>query len=158
MTLLCLCAGCGTPRHSAGPAGSGDVSWPLDGARVTAPFGMLEEGVPLQGVRLASRRSPGVLAWSAGTVVMADERFGEYGGTVILRHGEDYVTVYAGLAAIAVRAGQEVGARQVVGQAASGPDGWGCYFEIRRQARAVDPAASVGRPPQAASAARHVSQ
>ena len=67
-----------------------------------------------------------------------------YGNTVIVDHGDGYLSIYTGLSQISAGAGSRVSARQTIGRSGSLPDGEnGLYFEIRYRNQAMNPASWV---------------
>ena len=67
-----------------------------------------------------------------------------YGNTVIIDHGDGYLSIYTGLSQISAGAGSRVSARQTIGRSGSLPDGEnGLYFEIRYRNQAMNPASWV---------------
>ena len=65
-----------------------------------------------------------------------------YHNVVLVRHGE-YITVYAGIATLSVRKGQEVKAGQALGLLFSDPAAEGrtrLHFEVRREKEKLNPA------------------
>lgn len=113
---------------------------PLDAARVSSGFGMRRH--PILGY---SRMHPGTPVYAAGdgTVAFAGWR-GDYGRTVILRHGGGFSTLYAHLSAIpgSIRPGTRVRQGQVIGRVGStglstGPH---LHYEVHRNSVAVNPA------------------
>lgn len=74
-------------------------------------------------------------------VVSSIFRLDGYHSVVILRHGE-YLTVYAGIDALAVKKGQSVKAGQTLGALYSDPDDGGrtsLHFEIRHEKQKLNP-------------------
>ncbi len=74
-------------------------------------------------------------------VVSSIFRLDGYHSVVILRHGE-YLTVYAGIDALAVKKGQSVKAGQTLGSLYSDPDDGGrtsLHFEIRHEKQKLNP-------------------
>ncbi|MDK4530483.1 murein hydrolase activator EnvC family protein, partial [Kingella kingae] len=83
--------------------------------------------------------SSGVQSVAAGTVAYAANLRG-FGNTVIIDHGDGYMSTYAGLSQIAVSNGSRVGARQNIGTSGTLPAGeQGLYFELRYRGRAINP-------------------
>lgn len=67
-----------------------------------------------------------------------------YGNTVIIDHGDGYLSIYTGLSQISAGTGSRVSARQTIGRSGSLPDGEnGLYFEIRYRNQAMNPASWV---------------
>ncbi|WP_038320954.1 murein hydrolase activator EnvC family protein [Kingella kingae] len=83
--------------------------------------------------------SSGVQSVAAGTVAYAANLRG-FGNTVIIDHGDGYMSTYAGLSQIAVSNGSRVGARKNIGTSGTLPAGeQGLYFELRYRGRAINP-------------------
>lgn len=80
---------------------------------------------------------------AAGEVAYAGDLRG-YGNTIIIDHGDGYVSIYTGLSSIAVSNGAKVNARQNLGNSGTLPSGeQGLYFELRYHNRAMNPLAWV---------------
>lgn len=128
----------------------GGLPWPADGP-VAVPFGSIRHprfGTQTPHPGLDIQVAPGavVRAVGAGRVVFS-RRYGGYGRTVVIDHGERYLSVYARLAASAVAEGEDVSPGQGIGFAPE-PDAGGnssIYFEIRHVGRALDPAGWLRR-------------
>jgi septal ring factor EnvC (AmiA/AmiB activator) len=132
------------PRTGFG-ALRGRLPWPTDG-RVVGAFG------PQVHPRFGTRtfRSGMDIEASVGTDVAAvygghvvyTGWFKGYGNLIILDHGHDYYTLYAHVAEIIVKEGEDVRQGQRIGTVGdtgslAGPR---LYFEVRYQGRALDPA------------------
>jgi septal ring factor EnvC (AmiA/AmiB activator) len=66
--------------------------------------------------------------------------FKGYGNLVIVHHGGEVYSLYAGLASMFVRSGQRVGMGDQLGNVGRGEDGSGSvYLEIRMGQTAQDP-------------------
>jgi septal ring factor EnvC (AmiA/AmiB activator) len=76
-----------------------------------------------------------VRASRTGRVAVAARHLQGLGPTVILDHGDGYVSVYAGLDQLLVSPGVRVEQGNPVGRLAGDP----LYFEIRYQTRLSDP-------------------
>lgn len=74
-----------------------------------------------------------------GTVSYADELDG-YGKVVVIDHGENYISIYAGLSEISAGKGYTVAAGSKIGTSGSLPDGEeGLYLQIRYQGQVLNP-------------------
>jgi septal ring factor EnvC (AmiA/AmiB activator) len=128
----------------------GGLPWPAQG-EIASPFGSVRHPrfgtvTPHPGLEIRVRAGAPVRAIAAGRVVF-NRRHGGYGRTVVVDHGERYVSVYARLAASTVFEGDEVLPGTQVGFAGE-PDAEGkttIYLEVRHQGRALDPAAWLRR-------------
>lgn len=110
--------------------------WPARGNVVTAFDGSRSKGISIVG-----RPGDPVLAANAGKVVYVGNAIQAYGPLVIVKHGPEYLTVYAHNSVILVKEGQWVSAGQKIsemgarnGQAAA------LHFEVRKLGQPVDPA------------------
>ncbi len=122
----------------------GSVPWPVQGT-IVRYFGT--ETDPVYGTETISDgvsiAVPGtgaaVSAIGPGTVLYA-EQFLNMGRMVVLDHNDGYYSVYAHLGSLEVTRGQELDAGSRIGSTGPLPGGRsGCYLEIRRAGRPVDP-------------------
>jgi len=118
------------------------LSWPADGV-VTDPFGM-RWGRPHLGIDVGILRSLEVRAAEAGTVTATGYLAGYsgYGNVVIVDVGGGFEVMYAHLSVAAVRPGQWVHERELLGTAGctGSCTGTHLHFELRRAGTPVDPA------------------
>jgi len=91
------------------------------------------------------RTAPGamVTAPHRGQVVFADH-FMEYGNMLIIRHGDGYHTVLAGLEVMHAAPGQKIRAGEPIGVMGKTPDARELYLELRKNSKAIDPTAWMG--------------
>lgn len=123
----------------------GRLPWPADGQIVTA-FGpqvhpRFGTRTFRNGVDIAAAGGAEVTAVYAGSVVYTGW-FKGYGNLIILDHGNDYYTLYAHIAEIEVKEGDDVRQGQRIGTVGdtgslAGPR---LYFEVRFQGKPLDPA------------------
>jgi murein DD-endopeptidase MepM/ murein hydrolase activator NlpD len=116
-----------------------DFIWPIKG-RISNAFDDSEESRHM-GIDISSPQGTPIRAASAGKVVYSGNTIKGYGNLIILRHSEEFVTIYAHNQVNLVKEGMWVGKGQVVGKVgqtgrASGPH---LHFEIRKKNRAVNP-------------------
>jgi len=116
-----------------------DFIWPVEGQCVN----IFEETERKrhQGIDIASPSGTPIKASSSGTVLYSGNKIRGYGNLIILRHSEEFVTVYAHNQVNLVEEGTWVEKGQIIGKVgqtgrASGPH---LHFEIRRNNKAVDP-------------------
>jgi septal ring factor EnvC (AmiA/AmiB activator) len=97
------------------------------------------------GIEIGAPQGAKVHAVSDGVVRFA-EWFRGYGNLVILDHGDGYYTVYAHLAGIDVRVGQEVKTGQTIGVVGDtgSMEGASLYFEVRHHQKPENPAGWLG--------------
>jgi septal ring factor EnvC (AmiA/AmiB activator) len=122
----------------------GGLRWPVEPPRIVQRFGTERDPrygtvTVSHGVTLAAPPGAPVRAVAEGKVSYA-QFFKGYGNLVILHHGGDIYSLYAGLASMFVRAGAHVGMGEVLGNVGRGEDGGGSiYLEIRVGESAQDP-------------------
>jgi lipoprotein NlpD len=120
------------PRRQKQAAAYGsfnDFAWPLKG-RVIAGFGATK------GLNIQTTINDDISAARAGKVVFYAEEFQGYGKTVIIDHGDGFMTVYAGLGRVQVNPGQSVEKGAVI---ATGQREGLLHFEIRKGPLAQNP-------------------
>jgi septal ring factor EnvC (AmiA/AmiB activator) len=123
----------------------GRLPWPTDG-RIVAAFGpqvhpRFGTRTFRNGVDIEANEGTEVTAVYAGHVVYTGW-FKGYGNLIILDHGNDYYTLYAHIADIHVKEGDDVRQAQRIGTVGdtgslAGPR---LYFEVRYQSKPQDPA------------------
>lgn len=122
----------------------GGLRWPVDPPRILQGFGAQRDPqygtvTVSHGVTLAATPGEQVLVVATGKVSYA-QFFKGYGNLVIVHHGGDVYSLYAGLASMFVRPGQRVGMGDPLGNVGRGEDGAGSvYLEIRVGQSAQDP-------------------
>lgn len=116
----------------------GSLRKPVSGS-VTGRFGQAREsGGTWRGIFIATQPA-GVQSIAAGEVAYVSNLRG-YGTTVVIDHGDGYLSVYSGLSGVSVGSGSQVAARQTIGTSGTLPAGeQGLYFEIRYRSRAINP-------------------
>ncbi len=131
-------------RARARPPATARPAWvnPMPTARVTSCFGP-RWGALHAGIDLAAPAGTPVRAAGTGRVVTAGYSYGGYGLSVLVDHGDGYLTHYGHLATAVVAAGQRVSAGQPVGREGSTGDSTGphLHFEVHQGLwKQVDPA------------------
>ena len=116
-----------------------DFVWPVEGKIVD----LFEESEDKrhQGIDISSTLGTPIRAASAGKVIYSNNTIKGYGNLIILRHSDEYVTVYAHNQENIIEEGMWVEREQIIGKVgktgrATGPH---LHFEIRRNNKAVDP-------------------
>lgn len=116
-----------------------DFIWPVKGP-LTSKFGF-RLGIPHKGIDLAVPAGTKVLAAYDGEVALVESRPRGLGDVVILRHKNDFITVYGHNSKILVKEEQIVKKGQPI--SLSGSTGWSTgphlHFEIRCKGDALDP-------------------
>lgn len=115
------------------------IIWPLKG-QLTSRFGF-RLGIPHKGIDIAVPSGTKVLAAYDGEVALVESRPRGLGNVIILRHENDFITVYGHNSKILVKVEQKVKKGQPI--SLSGSTGWSTgphlHFEIRYKGDALDP-------------------
>jgi len=116
------------PHHFAG----GGFSWPLNGS-VVGKYGAGGG----QGINIAAPSGSLILAAANGLTAFVGN-VANYGGIIIVTHGDGWMTVYSHVAKVSVTRGTPVHRGQVIG--ITGGEGSGrLHFEIRQHKTPIDP-------------------
>jgi len=118
---------------------SGRFAWPLTG-RILTRFGPIGSGRRSNGINIAAPLGTPVLAAADGVVAFVGE-LATYGGLILLRHGDGWITAYGHAEELLVTRGQAVKRGQIIARAgetgsATQPQ---LHFEIRNRRNPVDP-------------------
>ncbi len=113
--------------------------WPVKG-KVISWFGIQPNKMNFNGVRIAAIEEAAVQAAAGGTVIFSAP-LKEYGETIIIRHEDNYATVYTHLGTRTVRGDARVnkGDRIAFLGKADAREGAYLYFEIRHMNKARNP-------------------
>lgn len=118
----------------------GGFRWPVRGT-VVKHFGPGASGERNDGIKIAVPIDTPILAAADGVVAYVGDAIPALGGLVILRHGDNWTTVYGHASQLLVQRGQAVKKGQVI--ALSGSSGFAdrpeVHFEIREGRTPVDP-------------------
>lgn len=106
---------------------------PMPGAETTSCFG-IRWGTLHAGIDLAEPEGTAIHAAAAGTVVNAGWAFSGYGISVVIDHGNGYLTHYAHQSRTIVSVGQKVAAGQIIGYEGATGDATGphLHFEVHQ--------------------------
>ena len=125
---------------------TGRFEWPLTG-RILTRFGPGAGGRVNQGIKIATTRGAPIRAAADGVVAYAGAEIAIYGGLVLIRHGDGWITAYGHAERISVVRGQAVKRGDVIGYAgetgsAREPQ---LHFEIRHNRTPIDPLRELPR-------------
>lgn len=127
---------------SIAPASTGidKFRWPARGQVITA-FAQNEDGKRNDGIDISMPTGTPIKAAENGVVIYSGDGLKEYGKTVLIRHDDGLVTVYAHANDLHVKRGDKIARGQVI--ASSGMTGVAktprLHFEVRKNASPVDP-------------------
>lgn len=116
---------------------AGSFAWPAAGS-VANRFGPLGEGQVNQGIDIAVAQGAPVTAAADGVVAFVGNDVANYGGLILIRHGEGWITAYGRATAASVTRGQSVKRGQIIGKAGSGTAPL-LFFQMRKGGKPIDP-------------------
>ena len=109
--------------------------WPAQGD-ITSRF----DGARSKGIAIAGKQGDPVLAANSGKVVYVGKAIQAYGQLVIIKHSNDYLSVYAHNSTILVSEGQRVSVGQKIAEMGERSAAQAAlHFEIRKRGQPVDP-------------------
>jgi len=125
---------------AASVASGDDFIWPLRG-RVIAGFGFTYHNLMNKGINIQAPAGSNILATRSGRVVFYSNRFGNYGKTIIIDHGDGLRSVYSRISEIFVQPGENVQRGALVGRVGASARDKNSYlhFEIRKGATPQNP-------------------
>jgi murein DD-endopeptidase MepM/ murein hydrolase activator NlpD len=120
-------------------------SWPAHGP-ITTRFGVEVDDHKSDGIVIAVPEGTPIKAANDGVVVYVGSALETYGNLVLLRHADDYVSVYVYVKTLRVKQGDEVKRGDIIGESgqtgnAKEPE---LYFEVRKSSVPVDPLPLLG--------------
>lgn len=116
---------------------AGGFVWPAAG-RVVQRFGPAGEGAISRGIDIAVAPASEIRAAATGVVAFVGDQVANYGGLILLRHGDGWITAYGRIARAEVTRGQKVERGQTIGSAGSGSAPQ-LFFQMRKNQVPVDP-------------------
>ena len=123
------------PEAPAAAASSGEWQWPAAGRLLSGYNEASNKGVDIGG-----NVGDPVLAAAAGKVVYAGSGLRGYGKLVVIKHNQEYNSVYAHNDKLLVKEDDQVVQGQKIAELGSSEsDRSKLHFEIRKQGKAVDP-------------------
>jgi lipoprotein NlpD len=120
------------------PSGfSGGFVWPTSG-KVAARFGRAGEGEINQGIEIDVSQRAEIRTAGNGVVAFVGDNVANYGGVILVRHGDGWITTYGRVAQALVTRGQKVSRGQAIGYSGSG-SAPRLFFQMRKNRIPVDP-------------------
>ncbi len=123
------------------PAGfAGRFDWPVKG-KLLSGFGSKGGGKVNDGLNIGVPQGTPIRASGDGVVAYAGDEIGVFGGLILIKHGDGWVTAYGHAEKLDVVRGQKVKMGDVIGRA--GESGYvqepQLHFEIRKNRKPVNP-------------------
>ena len=122
-------------RQAAREASSGSWAWPASG-KIIGQY----DGNTSKGIDIAGRVGDPIIASESGRVIFSGIGIRGLGKFVVIKHNDDYISVYAHQSEVLVKQDQTVSKGQKIGAMGnSDSDQVKLHFEIRRYGKPVDP-------------------
>ncbi|MFH1063222.1 MAG: LysM peptidoglycan-binding domain-containing M23 family metallopeptidase [Candidatus Omnitrophota bacterium] len=114
--------------------------WPYKG-QILLGFNEKKQDVNNQGIDIAAKPGSSISAAAAGNIVFTSQNLRGYGRTIIIRHNNDFVTVYSNNDENLVKTGDFVRQGQVIAKAGSTGRASSClvHFELRKKNKPQNP-------------------
>jgi lipoprotein NlpD len=127
------------PATPAAPAPL-NWGWPLPG-RLLSRFGeKLDQSSPNKGIDIAATEGDPVMAAADGTVFYIGSMLPGYGNFLVLKHNDEFISVYAHNRKVLVKKDQKVKRGEAIAEAGkTSTASPRLHFEIRKDGRPVDP-------------------
>ncbi len=116
---------------------TGGFIWPANG-KIASRFGSAGEGTLNTGIDIAVPQLAPIRASGDGVVAFVGSNVATYGGLILLRHGDGWITAYGRASQAAVTRGQKVSRGQIIGKAGTGSAPM-LFFQMRKDRIPVDP-------------------
>jgi len=116
---------------------SDDFNWPIKGKIITR-FGQTYKSMVNKGVNIQPFANTDVIAVRSGKVVFCINNFNGYGKTIIINHGDGFMSVYAGNSSILVTPGESVQKGSSIARINTDSKSY-LHFEIRKGNIAQNP-------------------
>lgn len=115
-------------------------AWPLNSGKVSSLFGTRKREFH-EGIDIRANRGTPIFAARDGEVIYSARKIRGYGNMIVIKHDDDFATVYAHNRKNLVKRGERVTQGQLIGYVgatgkATGPH---LHFEIRKREIAHDP-------------------
>lgn len=106
-----------------------DFSWPVKG-RVVSGFGSTYNNMLNKGINITPYADDAnICASRSGKVVFFNSNFKGYGRTIIIDHGDGFLTIYSGAGDVSVKPGDSVSKGSSIGKLSNSS----LHFEIRKK-------------------------
>ena len=111
--------------------------WPVEG-KIHQAFDIRK--YQNKGLNILTGKSKPVRASANGIVIYEGFHISDYGGLIILKHNNNFLTAYAHNKQIIVSEGEKVLSGQIIGKTGTNSQGINMsHFEIRKDGKALDP-------------------
>ena len=116
--------------------------WPTHSRTIATKFGStIKNGTTIDGIIIATEKANNVFASYSGTVAYAGTDISEYGKLMIVKHTDNWLTIYGYMDSFEKAVGQTVKAGEVIGKSGQSGDASepSIYFSIRQTKKPYNP-------------------
>ena len=126
-----------------------DLLWPVPSSNIISSQFGARWGKSHEGIDIPAKAGSSILAAEAGRVIFSGNSLKSYGNMVIIKHENNFFTVYAHAQKIHVSKGDSVSRGEVIAKVgttgrSTGPH---LHFELRQNSEAINPKAYISRVP-----------
>lgn len=119
-----------------------NFAWPVRSREIIHKFGsVLPNGTKADGIIVASGQGSNITASHAGTVAYAGTDIPEYGKLMIIKHADNWLTIYGYMDSFEKSVGQNIKAGDIIGKTGKTGDAKqpSLYFSIRQVKKPYNP-------------------
>lgn len=116
--------------------------WPTHSRTIAKKFGgIINNGTKIDGIIIATEKGNNVFASQSGTVAYAGTEISEYGKLMIIKHKNNWLTIYGYMDSFNKSVGQSVKAGDIIGKSGNSGDATesSIYFSIRHTKKPYNP-------------------
>jgi murein DD-endopeptidase MepM/ murein hydrolase activator NlpD len=116
--------------------------WPTHSRTIATKFGSaIKSGTTIDGIIIATEKANNVFASYGGTVAYAGTDISEYGKLMIIKHTDNWLTIYGYMDSFEKAVGQTVKAGEIIGKSGQSGDASepSIYFSIRQTKKPYNP-------------------
>jgi hypothetical protein len=124
----------------------GQFIWPVPGSKRVSSYYGRRRGKRHDGIDIPAKPGTSIVASADGEVVYSGSKISGYGNMIVVKHDDDYFTVYAHNSRNFVGKGDGVHQGQVIGRVGSTGRSTGphLHFEVRKNKTKLNPITFVG--------------
>ena len=116
--------------------------WPTHSRTIANKFGSaMQNGTKIDGIIIATEKGNNVFAAQSGTIAYAGTDISEYGKLMIIKHKDNWLTIYGYMDSFEKSVGQTVKAGEMIGKSGQTGDATqpAIYFSIRHTKKPYNP-------------------
>lgn len=116
-----------------------EIIWPVSG-KITSHYGS-RNSRKHDGVDISVPKGTPIKAAASGVVLFSGRSFNDYGKMIVIKHNNEFSTIYAHNLENIVEEGDDVKKGQVIGRVGNSGNasGYHLHFEVRREDKTINP-------------------